>query len=147
MPLDPSFAGKTYPPTAAYEVGREKIREFADAVGALDPVHRDPQAARALGHRDVIAPPTFPMVITLHASLRVVIPDIGVDYARVVHGEQRFRYTRPVYAGDRLQCVCVVEDIASRGGHDFLTTRTELVTEAGEPVVTAWSKLVVRGEG
>ncbi len=147
MPLDPSFTGKTYPPTVAYEVGREKIREFADAIGALDPVHRDPQAARALGHRDVIAPPTFPMVITLHASLHMVIPDIGVDYARVVHGEQRFRYTRPVYAGDRLQCVCVVEDIASRGGHDILTTRTELVTEAGEPVVTAWSKLVVRGEG
>jgi acyl dehydratase len=146
MTLDLSFVGKTYPPTPAYEVGREKIREFADAIGAPDPVHRDPEAARACGHPDVIAPTTFPMIITLDTSLHVVIPDMGVDYSRVVHGEQRFRYTRPVRAGDRLRCVCTVEDVISRGGNDFVTIRAELVTEAGEPVVTAWSKLVVRGE-
>jgi len=146
MPLDASFVGRTYPPTAAYEVGREKIRELADAIGALDPVHRDRDAAWAMGHPDVVAPSTFPVIISLDASQRVVIPDLGVDFARVVHGEQRFRYTRPVYAGDRLRCVCVVEDITSRGGHDFLTIRTELATEDGTPVVTAWSKLVIRGE-
>jgi acyl dehydratase len=146
MPLDPSFVGKTYPPTPVYEVGREKIREFADAVGALDAVHRDPEAARAGGHRDVIAPATFPMIITLDTSLHVVVPDVGIDYARVVHGEQRFQYTRPVCAGDRLRCVCTVEEIISRGGHDFLTIRADLVTETGELVVTAWSKLVARGE-
>jgi acyl dehydratase len=148
MPLDPSFVGRTYPPTDAYEVGREKIREFAAAVGASHPAHTDPAAARALGHPDVVAPPTFPIVVTMSAGAQIVEdPALGIDYSRVVHGEQRFSYTRPVYAGDRLTCVCMVEEITSRAGHDFVTTRTDVATEGGEPVVTVWSKLVVRGEG
>jgi acyl dehydratase len=146
MPLDQSFVGRTYPPTAPYEVAREKIREFADAVGATHPAHRDLAAARASGYPDLLAPPTFPIVVTLPAGLQVVEdPQLGLDYSRVVHGDQRFRYARPVFAGDRLTCVCTVEEITSRGGHDFVTTRTD-VTSGGEPVVTVWSKLVVRGE-
>jgi acyl dehydratase len=148
MPLDPSFAGRTYPPTKAYEVGREKIREFALAVGATHPAHHDPAVARSLGHPDVVAPPTFPIVVSMAAGDQVIAdPALGIDYGRVVHGDQRFSYTRPVYAGDRLTCVCTVEEITSRGGHDFLTTRTAVATEDGEPIVTVWSKLVVRGEG
>jgi acyl dehydratase len=148
MPMDPSFAGRSYPPTAAYQVGREKIREFADAVGATHPAHRDPDAARALGHPDVVAPPTFPIVLSMGAGNQIIEdPALGIDYSRVVHGDQRFRYTRPVYAGDLLTCVCTVEEITSRGGHDFITTRTDVATDDGEPVVTVWSKLVVRGEG
>ena len=148
MPLDPSFIGRTYPPTAPYQVGREKIREFASAIGATDAAHHDPEAARALGYADVVAPPTFPVVITMATSREIVDdPELGVDYTRVVHGDQRFAYTRPVVAGDSLVCVNSVDEIVSRGGHDFLTTRTEVSTEAGEPVVTVWSKLVVRGEG
>jgi acyl dehydratase len=148
MPLDPSFVGRTYPPTAPYQVGREKIREFATAIGATDAAHHDPAAARALGYADVVAPPTFPVVITMATSREIVDdPELGVDYSRVVHGDQRFLYSRPVVAGDSLVCVNVVDDIVSRGGHDFLTTRTEVSTEAGEPIVTVWSKLVVRGEG
>jgi acyl dehydratase len=147
MALDPSFVGRTYPPTDAYEVGREKIREFARAVGATDPAHTDPAAARALGHPDVVAPPTFPVVLTMSAGAQIIDdPALDIDYSRVVHGDQKFAYTRPVYAGDRLTCVCTVEEITSRGGHDFVTTRTDVATEDGEPVVTAWSKLVVRGE-
>jgi acyl dehydratase len=148
MPLDPSFVGRTYPPTAPYQVGREKIREFAAAIGATDAAYHDPAAARALGYADVVAPPTFPVVITMATSREIVDdPELGVDYSRVVHGDQRFAYTRPVVAGDSLVCVNSVDAIASRGGHDFLTTRTDVSTEAGEPVVTVWSKLVVRGEG
>ena len=147
MALEQSFVGREYPVTEVYEVGREKIREFADAVGAGHPAHRDAGAARELGHPDVFAPPTFPIVITLKASAQIVQdPLLGIDYSRVVHGDQRFVYTRPVYAGDRLRCVCVIEDINSRAGNDFLTTRYEVSTDAGEPVVTVWSKLVVRGE-
>ncbi|MBO4204664.1 MaoC family dehydratase N-terminal domain-containing protein [Micromonospora echinofusca] len=147
MSLDPSFVGRSYPPTAPYLVGREKIREFATAIGATDPAYHDPEVARSLGHPDVVAPPTFPVVITMAASEQIINdPELGVDYSRVVHGDQRFAYTRPVTAGDELVCVNTVEDIASRGGHDFLTIRTD-VTAAGSPVVTAWSKLVVRGEG
>jgi acyl dehydratase len=148
MPLDPSFVGRTYPPTAPYQVGREKIREFAAAIGATDAAHHDPEAARALGYADVVAPPTFPVVITMAASREIVNdPELGVDYSRVVHGEQRFAYARPVVAGDSLVCVNSVDEIVSRGGHDFLTTRTDVRTQDGEPVVTVWSKLVVRGEG
>ncbi|MEE6260344.1 MaoC family dehydratase N-terminal domain-containing protein [Plantactinospora sonchi] len=146
MSLDPSFVGRTYPPTAPYQVGREKIREFATAIGATDPAYHDPDAAKALGHADVVAPPTFPIAITMAASRQIVDdPQLGIDYSRVVHGDQRFQYVRPVVAGDELVCVNTVDEITTRGGHGFLTTRTEVSTTAGEPVVTVWSKLVVRG--
>lgn len=148
MPLDPSYVGRSYPATEPYQVGREKIREFAAAIGATDPAHHDLDAARALGYRDVLAPPTFPVVITMAASRQIVDdPEFGIDYSRVVHGDQRFAYVRPVIAGDELVCVNTIEEIISRGGHDFLMTRTDVSTSAGEPVVTVWSKLVVRGEG
>ena len=146
MPLNPSLVGRTYPPTAPYEVGREKIREFAEAVGDADPAYTDPQAARALGHPDVIAPPTFPFVITYRAAAQVVEdPEVGVDYSRVVHGDQRFAYTRPVRAGDRLTVTSTIEAVKSMAGNDFLTVRGDVRDEAGEHVVTATMMLVVRG--
>jgi acyl dehydratase len=145
--LDQSFVGRTYTPTSPYQVGREKIREFALAVGLDDPLHFDVEAAKAAGYPDVVAPPTFPIVLTMAASRQIIDdPDLGMDYSRVVHGDQRFAYARPVVAGDELVCVNSVDEIISRGGHDFMTTRTEVSTTAGELVVTAWSKLVVRGE-
>jgi len=147
MPLDQSFVGRSWPATPPYLVGREKIREFAAAIGATDAEYHDPEAARAAGYPDVVAPPTFPVVVTMAASRQIVAdPALGLDYSRVVHGDQKFAYTRPVVAGDSLVCVNTVDEIISRGGHDFLTTRTEVTTEAGEPVVTVWSKLVQRGE-
>jgi len=146
MPLDPSFVGRSWPPTEPYIVGREKIREFAAAIGADDPLYHDPEAARAAGYADVVAPPTFPTVVTMAASRQIVNdPGLGLDYTRVVHGDQRFSYTRPVVAGDTLICTNTVEEITRRGGHDFLTPRTDVTSESGEPIVTAWSKLVQRG--
>jgi acyl dehydratase len=147
MPLDQSFVGRSWPATAPYLVCREKIREFATAIGATDAEYHDPEAARAVGYSDVVAPPTFPVVVTMSASRQIIEdPALGIDYSRVVHGDQRFLYARPVVAGDSLVCVNTVDEITSRGGHDFMTTRTEVSTEAGEPVVTVWSKLVQRGE-
>ena len=148
MPLDPSFVGREYPPTPPYQVGREKIREFATAIGADDPVHHDPAAAAALGHRDVVAPPTFPVVLTIPAVQQIMdAPEFGADIERLVHGDQRFAYTRPVVAGDELVCQSDIEEITSRGGHDFVTARTDVRTAAGEPVVSVWSRFVIRGEG
>jgi acyl dehydratase len=145
--LDPSYAGHSYPPAAPYLVGREKIREFALAIGATDPAYLDPAAARALGYPDVIAPPTFPIVLTAAGTQSMIDdPGLGLDFSRVVHGDQRFHYTRPVHAGDRLTCTTTIEEITSRAGNDFLTSRTEMLAEDGRPVVTAWSKLVVRGQ-
>jgi len=146
MALDQSFVGRTYPPTTAYEVGREKIREFADAIGDPHPAYRDPAAAQALGHRDVIAPPTFAISLSSKASEVVIFdPALGLDYSRVVHGIQRFDYERPITAGDRLVGVVSVDSIRSAAGNDILVTRCELSTEAGELVVVAYGTLVARG--
>jgi|SRR5215468_4908744 len=146
MALDRSFIGRTYPPTEPYEVGREKIREFADAVGDPNPAYRDRAAAEKLGYPDVIAPPTFPIVLSMRAGGQVVAdPELGLDYSRVVHGEQRFVYARPVRAGDRLTAVVTVENIRSGGGNDIITTRADLSTVEGEHVVTAYVTLVARG--
>jgi acyl dehydratase len=147
MALDATQAGRTYPPTVPYLVGREKIREFAEAIGETDPAHFDPEAAKALGHPDVVAPPTFPMIVcSLGTRLLIDDPDLGLDFTRVVHGDQRFAYARPVRAGDRLTCTVTIEQITSRAGNEFLSTRSEIQAEDGEPVVTAWTKLVIRGE-
>jgi acyl dehydratase len=146
MPIDPSYAGRSYPPTEPYEVGVEKIREFADAVGDPNPAYRDRAAARALGHPDVVAPPTFAFVLTFKASRRLVDdPELGIDYSRVVHGEERFVHARPVRAGDALTVTVTLETVRSAGGHDMLTSRSDVDTVDGEHVATAWSTLVVRG--
>ncbi len=145
MPLDPSFIGRTYPPTAPYEVGREKIREFAEAIGDANPVYVDAEAAKAFGHPDVIAPPTFPFLITYRAADQVVNdPELGLDFSRVVHGDQRFSYVRPVRAGDRLTVTCTIDSIKSLAGNDVLTVRGEVCDESGEQVVTAEMMLVAR---
>lgn len=145
MALDQSFVGRSYPPTDPYEVGREKIREFADAVGDSNPAYTDPEAARALGHPDVIAPPTFVFAITFKAAGQVIQdPQLGLDYSRVVHGDQKFAYTRPVRAGDRLTVTSTIESIKSLAGNDILDIRGEVHDEAGEHVVTAVTKLVSR---
>lgn len=146
MALDAGLVGRSYPPSAVYEVGRVKIAEFAAALGATDPVHTDAEAARAAGHPDVIAPPTFAIALTLSAAGVVVEdPDVGLDYSRVVHGEQRFVHHRPIRAGDRLVAVPTIEAVRSVAGNDLLTTRVDVATEDGEPVCSATSMLVARG--
>jgi acyl dehydratase len=148
MPVDQSYKGRVYPPTPPYEVGREKIREFADAINDPNPVYRDAAVAQELGHPDVIAPPTFPIVMSLKAGHQVIVdPDFGIDYSRVVHGEQRFVHHRPVHAGDILQVIVSVDDVRTAAGNDIVTTRGEVQTIDGEPVVTAISTIVARGTG
>lgn len=145
MPLDPAFIGRTYPPTPAYEVGREKIREFAAAIGDANPAYTDPAVARDLGYPDVIAPPTFPIVLSMTAAEQVIFdPELGLDFARVVHSDQRFVSQRPVHAGDQLSVVVTVEAIKSIAGNDIITTRGDIATVDGEAVCTAYSTLVSR---
>jgi acyl dehydratase len=146
MALDQQLVGRSYPPSAVYEVGRAKIAEFATAIGADDPAHHDVEAALALGHPDVIAPPTFAIVLTL-AAANVVLddPQVSLDYSRVVHGEQRFTHHRPIRAGDRLVATTTIDAVRSVAGNDLLTTRVDVATEDGETVCTATSMLVARG--
>jgi acyl dehydratase len=146
MPVDQSYIGRVYPPTPPYEVGREKIREFASAIGDPNPIYRDVEAARDAGYPDVIAPPTFAVVLTLPAGHQVVSdPDLGSDYSRVVHGEQRFVHRRPIRAGDELQVVVTVANIRVAAGNDMVTTRADVSTVDGEEVLTAYSTIVARG--
>lgn len=146
MSLNYAYVGRRYEPVGCYEVGREKIREFACAVGAEDLACHDENAARALGYADVIAPPTFPIILTMGAELRLMSdPDLGLDFTKVVHRAQRFVQHRPVVAGDRLQTTVVIDSIAVAAGNDVVTTRSEVTTEDGSAVVTAYSTLVARG--
>jgi acyl dehydratase len=145
VPLDPAFVGRSYPPTRPYHVGREKIREFAAAVGDPNPAYDDIEAARALGHPDLVAPPTFAIALSMQAAYQVVMdPALGLDYNRVVHGDQRFVHARPIHAGDELTVVVTVEKIKSLAGNDVITTRADIVSTSGEPVCTAYSTLVSR---
>ncbi len=146
MALDQELVGRSYPPSAVYEVGRVKIAEFAAAIGEDDPVHHDPDAARSAGYPDVIASPTFAIALTLEAANVVLTdPQVSLDYSRVVHGEQRFTHHRPIGAGDRLVATTTIEAVRSVAGNDMLTTRVDLATEEGEAVCSAVSMLVARG--
>ncbi len=146
MAVNKDFAGRTFPATEPYEVSRVKIAEFANAIGDPSPVFRDRDAAVAAGYPDVIAPPTFPIVVTMAASgAAVADPALGINYAMVVHGEQRFEYTRPLHAGDVVTAQSTIESIREVGSNVLMNTRTELRTVAGEHVCTAYSIIVERG--
>ena len=146
MPVNESFIGRSYPPTPTYRVSREKIHEFANAINDQNPAYHDVEAARALGHPDVVAPPTFAIVLTLPAGAQFVAdPEAGVDYSRVVHGEQRFVHSRPIVAGDELQVTLTVENIRVAAGNELITNRSEVKTVDGELVTTAYGVIVVRG--
>jgi acyl dehydratase len=148
MAVDQSFVGRSYPPTAPYRVSREKIREFADAINDPNPAYRSVEAAKAFGHPDVVAPPTFAVVLTLPAGHQFVAdPDAGVDYSRVVHGEQRFVHARPLVAGDEVQVTLTIDSIRVAAGNELIGTRSEVRTLEGELVTTAHSTIVVRGGG
>lgn len=147
MSVNPDVQGRSYPPSPPYQVGREKIREFAAAVQATHPAHTDLAAARALGHPDLVAPPTFAVVIAQGAEAVVVKdPEANIDFSRVVHADERFTHHRPIVAGDELAATVTVESVKSLGGHSMITTRADIATTAGEPVSTVRSTLLVRGE-
>jgi acyl dehydratase len=139
--------GREFSPTPPYLVGREKVREFARAVFATSPLSHDVQAAQAAGYPDLVAPPTFPVVVQ-EATLAQLLaePDAGIDFTRVVHGDQRFTYTRPVVAGDELTATLRVASIKQLGGHSMVTAESTIVDASGAHVVTAISTLVVRGD-
>ena len=146
MAINPDFVGKTFPPSAPYEVSRVKLAEFADAIGDQNPVYRDRSAAQEAGFPDVIAPPTFPIVITMASSARALAePGLNLNYAMVVHGEQRFEYARPLRAGDVVTSQVTISDIRDVGRNSLMTTTTQISTVEGEHVCTAHSTLVERG--
>jgi acyl dehydratase len=146
MGMNREWIGRTFPSSAPYEVSRVKIKDFADAIGDQHPAYRDRAAAEKLGYPDVIAPPTFAIVISFQMGGAVVLdPDLGLDYSRVVHGEQSFTYSRPIHAGDVLIATPRITDIAAKGRNELLTWEAVITTVDGEHVCTAVNTLVARG--
>ncbi|MDY0827742.1 MaoC family dehydratase N-terminal domain-containing protein [Microbacterium sp. BG28] len=147
MPVNPTLVERAFEPTPPYLVGREKVREFARAVFATDPQHTDPAAARALGYADVVAPPTFAMVIQdLTLQQLLAEPDSGIALERTIHAEQRFRYSRPIIAGDELTAQLRVTGVRAVGKGAMVTSEAEVTDAAGAHVVTATSILLIGGE-
>lgn len=147
MSLNPELQGRVFPPVEPYLVGREKVREFARAVFAENPINLDPDAAAAAGYADVVAPPTFAVVVQERALAQLLAdPDAGIDFSRVVHGDQRFTSSRAIVAGDLLTATLTVASVKSLGAHSMVTAETAITDAAGEHVVTAISTLVIRGE-
>ena len=146
MAINAAYVGRTFEPSEPYEVSRVKIAEFADAIGEPSSLCRDRAAAQASGYPDVIAPPTFAIVISMAAVQDLArYPDLGLNWAMVVHGQQSFTHTRPLHAGDVVVSQSTVESIRPVGTMTTMTTVTELRTVAGEHVCTARSTLVERG--
>jgi acyl dehydratase len=144
MALNRDFIGRAFPSAEPYEVTRGKIREFAEAIGDPNPIYRDLDAAKAAGHPDVIAPPTFAIVISLTGGA-LVDPELGINWAMVVHGEQRFDYRRPLRAGDVLTTESTIADVRSIGRNERLEIETVISTVEGEHVCTATNVLIERG--
>ena len=147
MAVNPELVGRAFPPTAPYLVGREKVREFSRAVFATSPINLDLVAAQAAGYADVVAPPTFAVVIqegTLAQLLNE--PGSGIELTRIVHGSQQFSYTRPIVAGDELTAQLNVESIKSLAGNSLVTAVSTITDATGALVCTATSMLVVGGD-
>ena len=146
MAINRDYVGRTFAGGEPYEVSRVKIAEFADAIGDPNPLYRDRAAAQAAGYPDVIAPPTFAIVISMPSTGRAVAdPGLGVNYAMVVHGEQRFEYSRPIRAGDVVTTQSTITEIRDAGRNTLLTAATEIRTVDGEHVCTSRNTLVERG--
>ena len=146
MALNVGFVGRVYGPGEPYEVSRVKIADFADAIGEPSKLCRDAEAARRAGYPDVIAPPTFAVVLSM-ASARLANddPGLGLDYSMVVHGEQSFAHSRPLHAGDMVVATTTIESIKAVGALSMMVTSTDLTTIGGDHVCTARSTLVERG--
>jgi acyl dehydratase len=148
MAINTAAIGKIYPSTV-YAVGREKIKEYALAVGETNPLHLDHEAARATGHADVVAPPMFAVVYTIRAVGPAILdPEVGINFALMVHGSQEFSWGPLVVAGDELTTTATVKDISERGGMGFYVFETVSENQRGETVSRGtWTNIVRGGAG
>ena len=145
MPVSTEAVGKEYAPVT-YAVGREKIREYAHAVGETNPLHLDVEAARAAGLADVVAPPMFAVVYSGPAMvLGVFDPEVAINFALLVHGSQEFEWGDLVVAGDEITSTCTVKDISERMGNGFYVFETVSVNQHGATVCTGTWTNIVRG--
>jgi len=135
--------GKSYPATT-YAVGREKVKEYALATGETNPVHLDPAAARDAGYADVVAPPMFCVVFSAPALAPAIFdPEVGMNFALMVHGSQEFRWGPLVVAGDEISTTVTVSSIEERDGKGFYVFESTSTNADGETVcVGTWTNIV-----
>jgi len=145
VPLDHELKGKEYQ-EVTFEVERGRVVQFAEAIGERDPLYRDAEAAKAAGFPEQLAPPTFPTVMQIMTSGQVVVDqELGLDYSRVVHGEQEYDWRRPIVVGDVLKATPRIADIYARGPNEFLVIEAVIADADGEVVCVARSTLLSRG--
>ena len=145
MPLKTDAVGKEWPATT-YQVGREKIKEYANALGIDNPVHFDVEAARAAGFRDVVAPPMFAVVYSAGAMGPAIFdPDVGMDFARMLHGSQEFAWGEPVCAGDAITTDVEWKDLSERDGKQFFVFESVSRNQDGAEVARGTWTNIVRG--
>jgi acyl dehydratase len=145
--INPELQGRVYPQTPGYLVGREKIREFSRAVLSANPLNFDVEAAQAAGYADLVAPPTFAIVMQeLTLQQLLADEDAGIELSHVVHGDQRFSQSRPIVAGDELTATMTIASVKTLGGNAMITSESRIEDAEGNHVVTSISTLVVRGD-
>jgi acyl dehydratase len=146
MGVNVEAVGKTYPPTL-YAVGREKVKEFALATGETNPLHLDHEAARAAGYADVVAPPMFAVVYCGAAMGPALFdPELGINFARLVHGGQEFKWGPLVVAGDEISTTVSVKSISERAGNAFFVFESVSTNQDGHTVcVGTWTNIVRGG--
>jgi acyl dehydratase len=146
MPLNKAFEGREFPAPPPFEVTADSIRDFADAIGDPNPLYRDDAAAKQAGYEAVIAPPTYLTKLNFVYGPAVLgDPELGLNYALVVHGEQEYEHARPVRAGDVLIAKPRISSIYAKGRNEFMITEAEITTTSGEHVAVARSTIVSRG--
>ena len=143
MPVKTDAIGKTYPPLT-YAVGREKIREYAFAVGETDPLHLDVEAARAAGFADVVAPPMFAVVYSAGAVAPGILdPEVGINLMRMLHGSQEFVWGEPVCAGDAIETKATLKDLYEKDGREYYVFESVSRNQDGQEVVRGtWTNIV-----
>ncbi len=145
MPVKTDAIGKTYEP-ALYAVGREKIKEYALAVGETNPVHLDVEAARGAGHADVVAPPMFAVVYCWPAmGAPILDPEVAINFAMLVHGGQEFEWGPLVIAGDEISTQASVKDISESAGLGYYIFESISTNQRGEQVCRGVWTNIVRG--
>lgn len=147
MSISTARQGHQYPPASPHQVSREAIRDFAAAVKSRHPAHHDVDAARDLGHADLVAPPSFAVVVAQRAEAAVVQdPEVGIDFSRVVHADERFTHHSPILAGDTLTATVTLDRIRVMGAGAMVTNRVEIVAADGTARATVISSLLVRAD-
>jgi acyl dehydratase len=145
MPMNYQLKGKEYQ-EVSFTVDRDRVVQFCDAIGEEGAIFRDPEAAKAAGYPEQVAPPTFVTVMQIMTSGQVVVDqELGLNYAMVVHGEQEYEWSRPVVVGDVLSATPRIADVYAKGPNEFLVTEAEIHDASGATVVVARSTLLSRG--